>query len=211
MLGFHHIGTFLLFAASILLLVSTITTPVINDIALAKASFSVGSVSATVNLGALGYCIIQDGSSDSCTSAQVGYEIPSILITAAEATGSSVSDTAQDAIKAVTKALVLHPVACGVSFFAFLIAACSDRLGFLCASLIAILAAILALIVMVLDLVLFYVVRRWLRDNDLDVDVSYSYGTWLTVAAFACLFVGVFATACACLSDRRRKRRGEKW
>ncbi|GAA5885118.1 hypothetical protein JCM6882_007236 [Rhodosporidiobolus microsporus] len=212
MLGFHHFGTFLLFAASILLIVATITAPVVNNIALAKASFTVGSTKTTVNLGTLGYCILVDGSSDSCSSTGVGYEIPPVLVALATSTGV-LSDSAEDAINAVTKALVLHPVAAGVSFFAAIVAGCSDRLGFLCAALIAVLAAVLALICMVLDLVFFYVVRKWLRDNDLDVDVSYSYGTWLTVAAFAALFVGVFATACACLSDRKKRRRqyNEKW
>lgn len=36
MLGFHHFGTLLLFVASILLLVSTITSPVINSLALVR-------------------------------------------------------------------------------------------------------------------------------------------------------------------------------
>ncbi|BGP37412.1 hypothetical protein JCM10450v2_001322 [Rhodotorula kratochvilovae] len=208
MLGFHHFGTFLLFAATILLLVSSITSPVINDMPIARATMNVGSNPIKANFGVFGYCLTQDGASDQCTSTQVGYQLPSALISLAESAGV-LSDTEQTAINAVTSALILHPIACGVSFFAFLIAACSDRLGFICASLIATLAAALALVAMILDLVLVAVVRKWFDRNSLDgvVDVSYSVGTWTTVAAFACLFVGVFTTLCACVTDRRRRRR----
>ena len=82
----------------------------------------------------------------------MGYQLPTVLVTLAQATGV-LSDSAQDAINAVTSALILHPIACGLSFFAFLIAACSDRLGFLCASLTALLAAIVALAAMILSLI----------------------------------------------------------
>lgn len=76
MLGFHHFGTFLLFAATILLLVSTITSPVVDGMAIAKvrrlrprrlgkaltstsqASLKGLNNAATVNFGALGYCIV---------------------------------------------------------------------------------------------------------------------------------------------------------
>ncbi|GAA5973334.1 hypothetical protein JCM11641_003077 [Rhodosporidiobolus odoratus] len=210
--GFHTFGSFLLFVASILLLVATITAPVINDIALAKAKFTIGGTSANINLGVLGYCVMSnlDGGADACSSTGTGYNLPPIIVSLAEATGT-ISDSTESAIHAVTTALVLHPVACGVSFLAFIIAGCSDRLGYLFAALVAAFAAIIALICMILDLVLFYVVKKYLQHNNLPVDISYSTGTWLTVAAFACLFVGVFATACACITDRRHRRRSEKW
>ncbi|GAA6006101.1 hypothetical protein JCM10207_000523 [Rhodosporidiobolus poonsookiae] len=210
MLGFHHFGTFLLFCAVVLLVVATITSPVVDHMSLAKASFSVGGIDATVYFGVLGYCIEQSGAT-SCTSTGVGYDIPPILLTLARSTGT-LSDTAENAINAVTSALVLHPVGCGVAFLAFLIAACSDRLGFLFASIITFVAAVIALVCMILDLLLFFFVRRWLRDNidGVDISIEYSYGTWTTVAAFACLFVGMFAVCCACIAGRRR-RRAQKW
>lgn len=143
-----------------------------------------------------------------CTSSQVGYQVPQVLLTLGEITGVLSSST-ESAVNAVTSALILHPIAAGLSFLAFLIAACSDRLGFLCASLMAALATLAALAAMILDLVLVAVVRSYLNRNstvDSLVDVSYETGTWLTVAAFACLFLGVFTTCCACLTDRRRRR-----
>ncbi|GAA5875299.1 hypothetical protein JCM1840_001922 [Sporobolomyces johnsonii] len=210
MLGFHHFGTFLLFAASILLLISTITAPIVDSRALAKATITIDGYSGTLNLGALGYCLKINGSSDDCSSPKVGYTLPTVLSTLASSTGAISSD-AQSTIEAVSKAFVLHPVVCGVAFFAFLVAAVSDRLGFLFAALIAALAAVLALVCMVLDLVFFYVVRRYADHENLDISISYSDGTWVTVAAFACLFFSVFFVACACVTDRRRKRRANQW
>jgi len=51
---FHHIGTFLLFAATILLLVTTISSPVVNDIALMKVKYE--NSRSTVTFGTFGYC-----------------------------------------------------------------------------------------------------------------------------------------------------------
>lgn len=217
MLGFHHFGTFLLFAATILLLVSTITSPVVDRMAIAKVctiprltatpltlfpQASLRGNSATVNFGALGYCIrvagcvrlprhvgggsdrlaTPDSASDACTKAQVGYQFPQALFNLAESTGV-LSNTAENAIEATTKALVLHPIACGVSFLAFLIAALSDRLGFICAALIAFVAMLCAAVAMILDIVLFYVLKAYLRKNNIGqlVSVSYSVGTWTCV------------------------------
>ena len=56
---FHHIGTFLLFAASILLVITCISAPVVHDLALLKVELGNQSSSdhATVAFGSFGYCI----------------------------------------------------------------------------------------------------------------------------------------------------------
>lgn len=57
---FHHIGTFLLFAASILLLITTISAPVINDIGILKVTLTNQSNShnSSINFGTFGYCTL---------------------------------------------------------------------------------------------------------------------------------------------------------
>lgn len=57
---FHHVGTFLLFAASILLLITTISSPVVNDISILKVSLANDS---SVTFGTFGYCIRDAASS----------------------------------------------------------------------------------------------------------------------------------------------------
>lgn len=52
---FHHVGTFLLFAASILLLITTISAPVVDHFSLLKVSLTNDS---SVSFGTFGHCIL---------------------------------------------------------------------------------------------------------------------------------------------------------
>lgn len=52
---FHHMGTFLLLAATVLLLITTITAPVVNSISMLDVKLANGS---TVSFGTFGYCIL---------------------------------------------------------------------------------------------------------------------------------------------------------
>jgi len=52
---FHHIGTFLLFAATILLIVTCISSPVVNDLAILKVDLK-GDSQQHVTFGTFGYC-----------------------------------------------------------------------------------------------------------------------------------------------------------
>jgi hypothetical protein len=55
---FHHIGTFLLLAATVLLLVTTISSPVVNDLAILKVDLGnrANSYHSTVTFGTFGWC-----------------------------------------------------------------------------------------------------------------------------------------------------------
>jgi len=101
---------------------------------------------------------------DQCSSTQLGYELPPIIQEIASITGA-IDQSTQDTIRSVTKAFVLHPIATGFAFLGFLIAACSDRIGFLCASLFTLFTFVLTAACVVLDIVFFYVVRRYVEDN----------------------------------------------
>jgi hypothetical protein len=56
----HHVGTFLLFAAAILLLITTISAPVINDIAILKVMLTNKSDirNSSVTFGTFGHCVL---------------------------------------------------------------------------------------------------------------------------------------------------------
>lgn len=53
---FHHLGSFLLLAACILLIITTITAPVIKNLAILRVDLQNGD---TVNFGTFGYCILR--------------------------------------------------------------------------------------------------------------------------------------------------------
>jgi hypothetical protein len=57
---FHHIGTFLLFVAAILLLVTTISAPVVGDIAILKVMLTnkTDIRNSSVTFGTFGYCVL---------------------------------------------------------------------------------------------------------------------------------------------------------
>jgi hypothetical protein len=56
----HHVGTFLLFAAAVLLLVTTISAPVFGDIAILKVMLTNFSEirNSSVTFGTFGHCVL---------------------------------------------------------------------------------------------------------------------------------------------------------
>jgi hypothetical protein len=65
------------------------------------------------------------------------------------------SNNAANTVHSVSRALILHPIACGITFFSFLAALAGDSIGFALSSLIAFLAMIFTLITTVIDWVNF--------------------------------------------------------
>jgi len=171
-----HLGTFLLFCAAVLLLVSTITAPVVHNISLLKVSANGGS-SAT--FGALGYCASNSGASASnaCSSSKIGYDIAAVV---SSATGTSYSSST---LNHLTSSLVLHPIATGLTFIAFLIALFAHRIGFILASSVAALAWVVTLALLILDMVIFGSVKRHVDDlsNAVAVKATFGVGIWLVV------------------------------
>jgi hypothetical protein len=57
---FHHVGTFLLFVAAILLLITTISAPVVNDIAILRVTLTnkTDIRHSSINFGTFGYCVL---------------------------------------------------------------------------------------------------------------------------------------------------------
>lgn len=63
----HHVGTFLFFAAAILLLITTISAPVVKDIAILKVVLTnqTDIRNSSVTFGTFGHCIL-DVPPDKC-------------------------------------------------------------------------------------------------------------------------------------------------
>jgi hypothetical protein len=53
---FHHIGTFLLFAATILLIVTCISSPVVRHLSILKVDYR-NTADSSVSFGTFGYCL----------------------------------------------------------------------------------------------------------------------------------------------------------
>merc|ERR1711977_245741 len=140
---FHHVGTFLLLAASVLLVITTISAPIINSIPILKVNLANGS---DVSFGTFGYCIlnVDEDSHDYCSGRHIGYN-PANIMTRIENTdfGSASENTSEG----LTRVMVLHPVACALSFLAL----GSGFIGALFAAFMSALAFIVTIVVMATD------------------------------------------------------------
>lgn len=105
--------------------------------------------------------------------------------------------------------MVLHPVACGLAFLAFLAACLSNVIGALVASALAFLAWLVALVVTVVDFVMWGIVKNQVKDNEGSTGASASFDTamWLVLAAMVALFFGMILVLFACCSSRRKNKR----
>ena len=88
--------------------------------------------------------------SDDCTKSRLGYS-PSAAISASESgQGSLTTDFLNDdtdtdhnsavTVRKLTKAMILHPIACGLNFIAFMLALGAGMVGSFLASMVALLA-----------------------------------------------------------------------
>ncbi|CAK7265490.1 hypothetical protein SEPCBS119000_001538 [Sporothrix epigloea] len=205
----HHIGSFLLFAATILLIVVSISAPVINHISLLKVQMndiSRGSTPA-IEFGSFGYCQVDNGNGhDQCSPRKIGYN-PAAVVTAANI-ATSFSDAAEDSTKILTKIMILHPVAAGVTFIAFLLALGAGFIGSFTASLVSLIAFIITAVVVITDFILFHIIKDHVNDSKKDASAKYGIAIWLLLAAGACQLIGTLVVFFSCCSARSNRQRG---
>jgi len=205
----HHVGTFLLFAASILLLITTISAPVVHDIAILKVMLTNQSDlrNSSVTFGSFGHCVLDvapaSSDQDYCTKKYIGYQ-PAVVMSEIDGTGFSTAKS--DTADGLTNAMVLHPVACGLAFIAFLLALGAGVVGAIFASMVAAVAWIVTLVVMAIDFALFGIIKNAVNKDGTGSHAYYSIGMWTCLAAMICLFIGTFWVLFTCLSVRRHER-----
>jgi len=202
----HHLGTFLLLAATVLLIVTCISAPVVHDIAILKVDLGGRGSSDHTNVafGTFGHCINYVNADDDCSNSQVGYS-PAAVMTRID--GTDFSDYATETTRALTKAMILHPIACGLNFIAFLLALGAGVVGSLLASLVALLAFLTTVIIMIIDFVLFSIVRSNVNDNNTNANAHYGAAAWTILASAICSLFGTIIVFLSCCSGRLHQRR----
>jgi hypothetical protein len=96
-------------------------------------------------------------SPDWCSGRHVGYA-PAHIIAAADRT--QLTDIEAGTSDSLTRAMILHPIACGVAFIAWIVSIGAGMIGPLFGVLAALMAWILCLIVMATDFSLFGILRH---------------------------------------------------
>jgi hypothetical protein len=139
-----------------------------------------------------------------CSKKEIGYS-PSSLLTGP--LNYQFSKAARDTAKALTRVMVLHAVAAGIDFVAFLVCLGTSFLGSLCASLMAVVAFIVTVVVLITDFVAWSIVKHDVDDHT-SGSASYGPAIWCVLVAGVLTAIGavlVFVTCCAGrIRDKRR-------
>jgi hypothetical protein len=124
--------------------------------------------------------------------------------------GTTFSDAARTTTKGLTRVMVLHPVATGLLFLAFLMALGANVLGSFLASLVSALAFIVTLVALICDFVLFGIIKSNVNDENSETYAYFSVGIWTMLASAICSFLAtiiVFFTCCTGRVKRHRESR----
>ncbi|KAJ7901801.1 pali-domain-containing protein [Mycena olivaceomarginata] len=184
-------GLFFCLTAAVLLTFVSVSAPTWDKISFLNA----GSGSATVRFGVFGY---------TGTHARIGYRFnPSSLNFNDHVLHTPV-------FLNLTKTLILHPIAAGISglaFFSGLCGALYHRAGTAVMALLAALATIMSLLAFLFDMVLFGIARRQFREQG--IPSQYGSASWLTLGAAVAILLG-FSTAASTFFSRYRNKTRNK-
>jgi hypothetical protein len=205
----HWTGVAFIFIASILLLVTTISSPVIGDIGILKVMLTnfTDIRNSSVTFGAFGHCVLDvppiQTDQDFCFPKVIGYK-PAVIME--EIDHTTFSRSSSDSADALTNAFVLHPVACGLAFIAS-ICALGGAIGGLIGTMIAAVAWIITLVVMAIDFAAFGIIKDHVNSDGSGSHAYYSVGMWTVLAAMILLFFGMIFVFFTCCTERRKNRR----
>lgn len=149
--------------------------------------------------------IVVSSGDDVCISSRVGY---SPLDATRALTTINGTTYVRTTTRALTRVMVLHPVAVVLSFLAFLCALAAGALGNSLACLFSTVAFVVGALAMVSDFVLFgmvraVVVQEWGGRGS----AWFGPAMWCVLVGAICAFVGMLAVLGACCTGRSRRRR----
>ncbi|QDS69874.1 hypothetical protein FKW77_000536 [Venturia effusa] len=189
-----------------MLLITTISAPVVNGIGIFKVSLD---NSSTVNFGTFGYCILDassfDGNSNSdyCTKTAIGYKPVDVMESIG---GKDFHTIGRKAAEGLTKSFILHPIASGLTFIAAIIAL-GGFFGSLVGLMLGVIAWILTVVVMAIDFAVFGGIKSRGKKRGSGSSAKYSVGMWTTLAAMIILLLGIIIVFFTCCTDRRKRSR----
>ncbi|KAG8989852.1 hypothetical protein FRB90_002047 [Tulasnella sp. 427] len=221
----QYITPVLLFIAFVLLLLVSLSLPIIKPIYLFQISAKlqdgvpITSIATTIRVGLWGYCA--SGWSFSgptpkyvmnleCYGPQVGYKISPVILNLIRT-----NDFANILIDSLTYILIIHPISCGLTLLTAIPALIHlfkrTVPGFVevCTLLIGIFPALVTTIDLVVDIVFVLVARQRLGKVTQTLAVHWGPAVWMTAAATVCLWVGIgglaaYACGCCGLSDKNQ-------
>ncbi|KAK4688989.1 hypothetical protein P7C73_g1124, partial [Tremellales sp. Uapishka_1] len=200
-------GTILCLGATVLLAIVSFNTPLLKSQYFLSATYSSGTYDGTIQLGTMGYCLAEAGST-SCVGPTIGYEFdPNTIFNV------STFDIPTVVTKYLTYTLVLHLVALGFAAAATVLGLLShiETLSLLCfPTCTASLCSSFSLIALIFDLVIFYIAKARI-DSVSGASASIGISVWLTLAAWLLAgFSGcAYGIGRCCIGARRNQTSGD--
>jgi len=121
--------------------------------------------------------------------------------------GTQFSRASSDTTKALTKVMILHPVATGVCFVAFLLTLGAGVVGSFLAALVALLSFVVTVVVLITDFVLFSIIKNNVNDDPTNSVAFYSTAMWTLLVAAICTLLGTIVVFFSCCSARFHRQR----
>ncbi|KAF4598035.1 hypothetical protein EYR38_006429 [Pleurotus pulmonarius] len=173
-------GLFLCFAATVLLVIVSVSVPTWDRISF----LNVSTGAQEIRYGVFGFTGSDVG---------IGYDLP-----------TGVDSTV---LRNLTKILILHPIAAGLAGLAFLFGLCGaaySRFGTIMMTLLSGLATIITLLIWIIDMVLFGIARNRFRNQG--ATAQYGNANWLTLGALVALILGFCVSVCGSFGRYRRRK-----
>jgi len=226
MLGVGFIVPFLVFAAFLLLLLVSLSVPIIktiwvlNIVASLQTGLANTGISGGVKFGLWGYCVSDISASvfgfdqtraGYCSRKKLGYDLDEQLLDTL-----GLDDLNDILSRGLTFVLVLHPIACGLAFlaliFAIMLAFRPARLASAMALIFSVLAAIVATVAFAIDVALTTIAKNKIRDaTDGNLKVTYGAVPWMTLGAMVALWAATVGACCGIFVGGRRRREAERY
>ncbi|KAJ8078663.1 hypothetical protein PM082_012946 [Marasmius tenuissimus] len=210
----------LIFIAFLLLLLVSLSLPIIKTIYLFSLSTSATSsvfrsgASAAVRFGVWGYC------TSSVSVSVLGFDHNTAAKCSDRQLGYAFDSTVADVLQTTTAALVLHPIACGLTFLSLLVSLFmlrrgsngTSRLPSLLTLGIGILTALLTTVVFLIDVIFVAVVRGRINDRtDGAISLDYGNAVWMVLGAAIALWIAMFGACGGVCGCGRRSRKSERY
>ena len=124
--------------------------------------------------------------------------------------GTDFSKVSHNTPKGLTRVMVLHPVATGLCFIAFLLCLGAGIVGSLAASLMAFLAFIVTLVALICDFVGFGIIKSKVNDDASSSKANFGVAMWLILVSAICSLIATIVVFVTCCAGRSKKRRDSR-
>ncbi|GAA5889950.1 hypothetical protein JCM8208_001177 [Rhodotorula glutinis] len=194
-------GTIVVFAATVLLVLVSVSTPLLKTFYFLDATISSGSIKGTVKLGTFGYCV-----GNKCTSAKLGYQLD---VASLLGINGKLGDLSDSVLKWATYCLVLHPVAAvlgAISVVFGLLAHMHNFAGTMLSTCFASFAGTVTLLAFIFDMVVFIIAKQRIDSSSVGGQATLGNAIWMTLAALILFLISGFFFGCGTCSTRRNRR-----